>query len=180
MTLPANIRVNTSAPFPSMVKATAPAAIKKQNGIWTVSISYAGLGVLPQGVDPTKVIIAVFNTITGTFQQTSLAGIQSGGLLTTPVTHAQSPYAVLVTDFFILADTTGGTIEIDLPFAAQRGGVALSLKDYKGNANVNNITIRPQVGETIDNYTNAAPLILQAKYDGVKLLPITGGYIISP
>jgi hypothetical protein len=108
MTLPANIRVNIGAPFPSLVKSAAPATITKQNGIWTVGISYASLGVLPQGVDPTKVIIAVFNTITGTFQQVSIAGIQSGGLLTTTVTHAQSPYSVLVTDFFILADTTGG------------------------------------------------------------------------
>jgi hypothetical protein len=183
MTLPANIRVNTGAPFPALVKASAPLTIKKQNGIWTVGFTYSGLGQLPVGIDPTKVQVMVFNTITNTFQLTTIAGLQSGGLLTTTVTHAMSPYVPLPTDFYLLVDTTGGAVEIDLQLAATRGGVALYIKDALGHAAANNITIKPQGGgspETVDNYTNAAPLILQANYDGVKLLPITAGYVISP
>ena len=180
MTLPANIRTNWSAPFPSKVTAAGPITIIKRNGIWTVGISFNALGQLPIGVDPTRVQILVYNVVTGTFQTTTLAGVQSGGLATMIVTHAASPYPPLATDFFLLADTTGGTVEIDLPPAANRGGVALSIKDYKGNAATNHITIKPQPGETLDSYTNAAPLVLSANYDGVRLLPIIGGYTIAP
>lgn len=180
MSTPANIRVNTGAPFPALVKAAAPATIRKQNGIWTVGLSFSGLGQLPIGVSPTQVQILVFNAVSGTFQITTLAGVQSGGLATTTVTHAASPYAPLQSDFYLLVDTTGGAVEIDLPLASQRGGVALIIKDYKGNAAAANITIKPQAGEIIDNYTNGSPLVLQANYDGVKLLPITGGYVVSP
>lgn len=183
MSTAANVRVNIGAPFPALVKASAPATIKKQNGIWTVGLSFSGLGQLPIGVSPTQVQVLVYNSVAGTFQVTTLAGVQSGGLLTTVVTHAMSPYAPLPTDFYLLVDTTGGTVEIDLALAASRGGVALTIKDYKGDAATNNITIKPQGGgapETVDNYTNSAPLILNSNYDGVKLLPIAGGYVISP
>ena len=183
MSTPKNVRVNIGAPFPALVKASGPVTIKKQNGIWTAGLSFSGLGQLPVAVNPTQVQILVYNLVAGTFQITTLAGVQSGGLATTTVTHAMSPYAPLPTDFYLLVDTTGGAVEIDLPLAATRGGVALTIKDYKGNAAASNITIKPQGGgapETVDNYTNGAPLVLQANYDGVKLLPIASGYVVSP
>lgn len=180
MAVPANVRVNTSAPFPSQIKAAGPATISKQNGIWTVGFSFASLGQLPIGVNPTQVQVLVYNTVSGAFQVTTLAGVQSGGLATTIVTHAMSPYTPQPTDFFLLVDTTGGAVEIDLPAAATRGGISVLVKDYKGNAATNNITIKPNGTDTADSFTNASPLVLNANYDGVRLLPIVGGYTISP
>lgn len=98
----------------------------------------------------------------------------------TVITSANSPYAALTTDAFLMVDTTGGPVEIDLTIAAARNGASLSIKDYKGNAAVNNITIKPSGAETIDGFTNAAPLKINANYDGVKLRPSAGKYVIAP
>jgi hypothetical protein len=44
MTLPANIRVNTSVPFPSLVVGSGPVTVVKANGIWTLGFSISQLG----------------------------------------------------------------------------------------------------------------------------------------
>lgn len=183
MSTPANIRVNIGAPFPSLVKAVGPATISKRNGIWTVGFSFSGLGQLPVNTPPAQVQLLVYNTANDTFQVTTVAALTGSQLSTTVVTHAMSPYAPTSSDLFLLVDTTGGPVEIDLALAGSRVGAPLSIKDYKGNAAVNNITIKPQgapANETIDGYTNANPLVLSANYDGVRLLPITSAYTIAP
>lgn len=45
MTLPANIRVNLTSPFPSLVRGSGPVTLGKQNGIWTAGLSTNGLGI---------------------------------------------------------------------------------------------------------------------------------------
>lgn len=183
MTLPASIRVNASAPFPATVKASAPVTINKQNGIWTIRFQIANLAVLPGGTDPTKVLLLVYNQLTNVFQQTTLSAITSTNPPETVITVANSPYTPLATDTFLMVDTTGGAIEIDLTAAAARNGVSLVIKDYKGNAAVNNITIKPVGGgapETIDGFTNAAPLKINTNFDGVNLRPRALQYVITP
>lgn len=183
MSLP-SVRHNVGAPFPALVKGGGPVKISKQNGIWTVQLTPTGLGPMPLNANPTLVQVIVFNTQTQTWQVTTLAGLQSGGLAITNVTAAMSPYTPLITDFFLAVDTTGGPVEIDLPATANRGGVALSIKDVKNNAAVNNITIKPVAApaETIDGHTNAAPLVIKANYGGVRLLPIAANnlWTIAP
>ena len=61
-----------------------------------------------------------------------------------------------------------------------RFGQPLSIKDVTGNAAANNITVKPVNPETIDSYTNAAPLVIDANYGGVKLSPGTAKYVIAP
>lgn len=180
MSTVANIRVNTSVPFPATVKGGGPVSIAKQTGIWTVSLSFAGLTSLPPGTDPTKVQLLVFNQLNNVFQQTTVAALLSTNAPATIITTANSPYTPQPTDTFLKVDTTGGAVTINLPLAVNRNGISLVVKDYKGNAAVNNITIVPQVGETIDNYTHAAPLVLNANFDGVNLRPDTGLYILAP
>lgn len=180
MTLPANVRVNTPAPFPATVKGNGPVTIAKANGIWTVGFSITNLGQLGAGTDPTKVQLLVWDELSATFQQTTIAALTSTNSPATKINHTNSPYTPLASDTFLLVDTTGGAVEIDLTLAADRNGVSLAIKDYKGDAATNNITIKPQAGETVDSYTNAAPLVLQANYDGVQLRPGTAEYIIIP
>ncbi len=180
MTLPANIRVNVSAPFPAVVRASAPVTISRQNGIWTVGFSIANLVQFPPGGDPTQAYLLVYNAVNNVFQKISISGLTSTNPPATIVTHANSPYAPLATDTFLLVDTTGGAVEIDMPLAANRNGISLAIKDDKGNAAVNNITIKPTAPETIDGFTNAAPLVINANYDGVNLRPATAHYVIAP
>lgn len=181
MTLPASIRVNTSAPFPATVKGSSLVTVAKSNGIWTIGLSAASLGQMPAGVNPTQIEFLVWNAANSTWQYATLAQVASNfGQNPTLVTHAMSPYAVLATDTYLMVDTTGGAVEIDLSLAATRNGVPLKIKDYKGNAATNNITVKPQAGETADSSTNSAPLVIQANYDAVSLTPITAAYAIDP
>jgi hypothetical protein len=183
MSLPANIRVNIGAPFPSTVKGSGPITISKQNGIWTVGFSIATIGGIPGNLNPAITEVLVWNTITQSFQVATLAQILTLSAPPTKITSANSPYTPLPTDTFLYVDTAGGAIEIDLAAAASRNGAALSIKDVTGHAAANNITIKPIGGaapETLDGYTNAAPLVLQANYDGVRLSPNTLSYVIDP
>lgn len=180
MTLPANIRVNIGAPFPSIVRGSGPITIQKTNGIWTVGLGFIQLPSVPGGADPTQIYLLAYNNQTGVFQKISIAGLLSTNSPATIVTSAQSPYPPLATDTFLLVDTTGGPVEIDMPLAAARNNVSLAIKDYKGNAAVNNITIKPTNPETIDGFTHAAPLVINTNFDGVNLRPATALYVIVP
>lgn len=64
MALPVNIRVNTSAPFPSNVNGSGPVTITKQNGIWTVGFNSA---LLPPLVNPTIKGAITLEDINGNF-----------------------------------------------------------------------------------------------------------------
>jgi len=96
---------------------------------------------------------------------------------TTTVTNAQSPYTVLATDTVILADTTSGTVVLNLGAASARNGQTLKIKDYKGNAATNNITINRSGSDTIDGLTS---LVIRDNYGGFQINPITGGWFLSP
>ncbi len=180
MTLPANVRVNVGAPFPSLVKQSGPITITKSLGIWTVGFQIINFGDLPPGTDPTQVYVLVFNNLNKVFQRESLSALLSTNSPETIVTSANSPYAPLPTDTFLLVDTTGGPVEIDMPLAAQRNSISLAIKDDKGNAAVNNITIKPTAPETIDGFTHAAPLVINTNYDGILVRPAAAHYVISP
>lgn len=180
MTLPANIRINMSAPFPATVKGGGPVAIAKRNGIWTVGFTIANLPALPLGVDPTKVQLLVWNPVPGVFQNITIAALLSASTAPTKIDATVSPYLPLVGDTFLYVDTSAGPVEIDLALAATRNGSVLSIKDVTGHAAANNITIKPAAGETLDGYTNAAPLVLIANYDGVRISPNTASYVIDP
>lgn len=184
MTLPANIRVNLGAPFPATVRGAGPVAVSKQNGIWTVSLQpFSNIGLMTPGTDPTTVLVLLYNIVTNTFAQTSLAAISGITAAAKTITSAMSPYAPTAADTFLLVDTTEGAVEIDLALAASRTGVELTIKDVAGNAAVNNITIKPQgapANETVDGFTNVNPLVVNTNYDGVRLYPSAGKYVVMP
>lgn len=65
----------------------------------------------------------------------------------TNVTNAMSPYTVLVTDYFISVDATGGPVTIRLPDAPVTNR-QIVVKDRLGQAGTNNITIQSVSGVT--------------------------------
>ncbi len=175
MSLPATIRINLAAPFPAQVKAAGPVTLSKQNGVWTASFNILGLGALADGTDPTTVVVVVQSLATNTFYQATLAQVLAAASNSpTKISSANSPYPVKLTDNLIYVDTSTGPVEIDLAAANTRGGSPLTIKDITGNAAVNNVTIKPNGLETIDGYTNAAPLKINANYGGFELSRYTG------
>jgi len=77
----------------------------------------------------------------------------TGGLTITSVAHAASPYTVLAADEFIAVDCSGGVVTIKLPNAPSTGR-EIYIKDSKGNAGTNNISVTTVGGTvTIDGQT---------------------------
>src|SRR6185312_7812085 len=68
----------------------------------------------------------------------------------TNVTFAMSPYTVLLTDYFISVDATGGPVVINLPDSPSTNQQFI-IKDRLGQSLTNNITIKSLTGaSTID------------------------------
>ena len=62
-TLPADIRVNVRAPFPSQVQGAAFVQVSKANGLWTVAPNYQLLAEA-LGITATQ-ILALYDTAAG-------------------------------------------------------------------------------------------------------------------
>lgn len=83
----------------------------------------------------------------------------------TTVNHAASPYTLLATDHFILADATAGVITIALPAAAGCTGWScyIQAKSISGG----NITIDPAGSENING---ASTKVISVQWDAVRIV----------
>ena len=175
MSLPANIRVNVRAPFPSRVSGGGFLSITKANGIWNIETDYRILGA-PVAITPTQVIAAQ-DTTNGLFCSIGILNLinevvdvitSSGSIYR--IVNVAGDVTVGVTDFVILMQkTVGAPTNINLPTSASRGGMPVTVKDFKYDANTNNITFVPSSGETVDGFSAAA-----AAANGVAVIDING------
>jgi hypothetical protein len=145
MTFPANIRINTSAPFPATVRGSGAISISKQNGIWTVGLGFAGLVQLPAVIDPSNTYTLVWNALTGVFTLVPISAVFSSKVV--KILTAAGPYAALPTDEVLIVKQLVGAAFIVTVDWSQRTK-PLRVVDGKGDANVNNITITPAAGQT--------------------------------
>lgn len=83
----------------------------------------------------------------------------------TTVTFAMSPYPVTDADEVLLCASGGGAITITLQAVAVCNGRELFIFDWDGLANVNNITIAAQMGETINGL---ATIAIVTSYGGAE------------
>jgi len=144
MTLPANIRVNASAPFPAIVKGQGAIAVSKQNGIWTVSLNYAAIAQAPAVPDPANTYVLVFNVLTQVF---TLIPIGGGLGLNVKILTLPGPYPSLPTDdVLIVKQAVAAPFTVNVDWSAR--SKPLRVVDGKGDAAINNITITPSAGQT--------------------------------
>lgn len=73
MSLPANIRVNVAALFPSRVVGAGGIAVTKLNGVWTIQPNFGALGLISTPADPTTKQIWVYDPVTGIYNRIQLA-----------------------------------------------------------------------------------------------------------
>ena len=114
--------------------------------------------------------------LTATDMQTAIeqaVAIAAPGAKT--ITSASSPYTVLSTDRILLVDTTGGAVTINMQASAARQ-YDLEIKDDKGMAATNNISIVPNGAETIDGL---APYTMDSNYSNVIFGVQAGGYYVK-
>lgn len=179
MSVPANIRVNIGAPFPALVKGAGVVALTKRNGMWTVSLNYAVLGITPVIADPPNTYTLVWNALTGVFAVVPVSLLGSGGITPKIVTFAMSPYTPLLADRLLLVDTTGGVVVINMMLAAARltgaGYLDLTIKDDKGNSAVNAIMVNRAGGDLLDNL---AAYPIDTAYAAVTFQAKAGGYAV--
>jgi hypothetical protein len=177
VTLPASIRVNVRASFPSLVGGAAFISVKKSNGIWSITPNYLQLALAP-AIAPTM-IVAVQDTLTGVFSYVpalSLSSTTGYRIVTTA-----GVVTVLPTDTaMLLKKSPSGPSTINLPASSSRSGVPIIIKDITGDANTNNDTIVPAAGETIDGLSAAAAAasgiaVISVDYGSRTLYPLASG-----
>jgi hypothetical protein len=175
MTLPANIRVNVRAPFPTQVKGTAFLGIKKANGVWTITPDYRTLG---QNITTPTQIVAVQDSATGSWSYVNPALFAAG--LYRVITGAGSVSVLPTDNILLLQKSPSGASSILLPASGARAGLPITIKDLTGDANTNNVTIVPLGAETIDGFSAAdaaanGVAVIDVDYGWKRLFPLTSG-----
>lgn len=176
MTLPANIRVNATFPFPSLVQGSGPITIAKNNGIWTIGFTSAAFASqVPSAPSFATDFLLAYDAVNNTFFSISLATLislvnVSAGASRTQRTTTTTPITVGPTDQIISTKITSAAA-CTLPSAASRVGVPVTFKDL-GQASAHNITITAAGGDTIDG---AASFVMNINYASVTLVPFNDG-----
>lgn len=168
MTLPANIRVNLAAPFPSIVKGQGLVAITKANGVWSVSLNFAALAQVQAAADPANTYVLALNGLTGVQMLLSLAGVGSSKVV--KVIAAAGPYAAQPNDDVLIIKQTPFTVTVDWSARAK----PLRVVDGKGDASINNITITPAAGQSQLAVLNGS-YIIDGNGGSIVLTPLPDG-----
>lgn len=180
MTLPANIRLNIGAPFPARVQGASYFVVSKANGIWTIAPNYTLLAQLFSVPDPTIKQVVIYDTVSGVFSTISIAAFVAAALGSNyRIITAAGNVNVLASDTTLLINN-GVATSIILPLSSTRNGLALTVKDYAGIANTDNITFVPAGSETIDGFSGSAAAangvaLIDINYGKKTLWPLTSG-----
>jgi hypothetical protein len=170
MTLPASIRVNVKAPFPSQVVGGGFVTVSKLKGVYTLGSSYAGLAPLLAFADLPASLIAVYDPATKQFNTVTASQVISSSLIGYRLVIAAGDVTIGASDLIILlAKTVPAATNIILPTALSRGGLPVTVKDYGYNAAANNIRFVMAGTETLDGFTQA-----QADTNGASKMTVNG------
>lgn len=181
MTLPANIRVNVTALFPSRAQGANFIAVSKANGVYTIKANYPALADLLVISDPTTAKVAIYDTNTLQYNLITVAQFMASAYAPYRLVTAAGAVTILTTDLTILLNkTVGAATNIILPASNSRGGASVTVKDYKGDANTNNITFVPNGTETIDGLSPAAAItagiaLIDTNFGKRTLYPLASG-----
>ena len=179
MTLPANIRVNVRAPFPTQVQSAGPFSISKANGIWTLAPNYENLAL--SGNFTATQRLALQDSVSGLWSYVPAAFLGSPSIAAPRTVTATGAVSSLSTDISILfKKSSSGASVYDLPVSSSRNGAPIILKDMTGDANANNITAVPATGETIDGLSGSAAAanglaVIDRDYGSLTLYPLPSG-----
>lgn len=178
MTLPANIRVNVSAPFPARVTPADLVRINKANGIWTVGTTYASLGVIPGSVLNTNAWVAVWDSVGNVFYYTTLSALLNSAFLPPfRMITAAGPVTAAISDGDILINKAAPAATAVALLPAVNATRPITVKDYAGNAATFPITVSPTGAETIDGL---ATFVLGIDGASATFYPMPGiGYYVK-
>lgn len=175
MTLPANIRVNASVPFPATVKGGGAIFVTKSNNIWTISLNFAAFPTIPAAPDPANSYVLIWNAVTNTLALIPLSSVFSSKVV--KVLTAAGPYAAAPNDeVLIVKQTVGAAFTITVNWSTR--SKPLRVVDGKGDAAANNITITPAAGQSQLATVNYS-YVIDGNGGSITLTPLpdnTGAY----
>lgn len=132
----------------------------------------SGGAVSPSGGGNINVVGSGIITVTGN-PGTNTLTISSGTTTLNYTNVATTPYVVLITDYYISVDASGGARTIQLPNAATLGQ-SFIIKDRTGSAATNNITITTVGGAVlIDGSTS---VVINSAYESLNIIGNGTGY----
>lgn len=106
-------------------------------------------------------------TFSGGLTSTATSALTGAHVIGVSIMTGAGNYLVTTNDRYVLINkTTGAATQVTLPSAPATGRI-LTVKDAKGDASTNNITIVPSGTDRIDG---AASLVLNINYSSVDLI----------
>jgi hypothetical protein len=169
--LPYNVRVNVSVPFPALVAGAAGIRVTKSSGIWTIAPDYT---VFPQSTsvsDSANSYVLIWNSVSGLF--TLVPGSAMAATKIVQTLTAAGPYAALPSDdVLIIKQTVGAPFTVNVDWANR--GKPLRVVDGKGDAAANNITITPAAGQTQLAAVNFS-YVIDGNGGSITLTPLPDG-----
>lgn len=181
MVAPANVRVNTQAPFPTMVVGAGPITIGKNLGVWQIGFSIIPFGSQnpPSANFPTDFLLG-YDANANQFFKISLTNLLAS---LTPAASVRlqrlaitSPIVISGTDQIINVNISSGSPTCTLPLASTRAGNAITFKDVGGNFGAHNLTVTPAGGDNIDG---GGAIVLNVNRQAVTLVPANDGSTVG-
>lgn len=180
--LPFAYRVNVSAAFPTQVVGKEGVEVSRANGIYSIGSAYETLAALGSIPIPDNKLIKVWDRITGiynTFPMSLLEGSgggSGGGYNIVSVTTGAGYLAAVTDDLIIVNKTTGSATMVTMASSTIRTRGPVQIKDGKGDANTNNITVAFTGTEKADNFTT---IVIHTPFGSVSLAPNpAGGWVV--
>jgi hypothetical protein len=132
MTLPANIRINTSVPFPSLVTGSGPITVSKVNGKWTIGFNPALFGVqtLPLANQAGDYAF-VYDSVAKALILVPLTAFSAGGRPQRSITSSANLPIVAADSILNINAATDLTAVV--PAGASRAGAPLTFKNLPGS-----------------------------------------------
>jgi hypothetical protein len=178
-----NLRLKIASPslrllsrpiYPLKFVAGTGIVLSSSNGTSTTSLDYSLLAELPT-YDPTQKLFAIVDRVTGLWNKVSLASILTGSQTVQIVTAAGDVTVQPNDGLIILNKTAGAATNVILPAASTKIG-RVKVVDWKGDADVNNVTIVPNGAETIQGRSSWK---LAAPNASIDLAPVSAlGYAV--
>ena len=170
------IKAKVLTRFPATVDGANGIEIERSGNVYTIGDDFLSLTELEAAtlanthlkveVDETYYYYSLDTLVTDA-ALSILAELQTPQVIT-----AAGDHTVDTDDYYLVFNkTSGAATEVTLPASADRVG-PITIKDGKGDANSNNITVTPDGSETIDGLSS---WVLSFAYSGVTLIPRPDG-----
>lgn len=176
MTLPANIRVDMSVPFPALTQGSGPVTVTKVNGVWTLGFSMSGLAIeTPPTSSLATDYLLVFDSIAGNLFRVPMNALPATAR-TQRFIGGSAALPIAASDQILNVSASSGGFVISAPAGGGRAGSPLTFKLVSGGSA---FTISATSPDTFDGQSslvvNGGSVTLVPYNDGIN----TSGYAVE-